>query len=260
MERAQTKILKDATHCPSGPRVLSAEAQALLTAAVARQVSLWKWVGPAGLLLLFGWLADSQAAGSRGEDPVLLPDSSAVRRPSLSGEGLESFPESRFGQPPSAPRLGIRDAFGAREAASLDEEERDRLTEGGRFPASLPAGAREPVPASVLKRQGVQEVALIAGDLGFFPKTLFVTRDIPVRLFVTGSSKRSLCVLMDAFGVRKQVRSQRVEEIQFTPAHPGKYRVYCPINGSEGTLVVKDAPLAPEIHSGLYSDARTLDR
>jgi len=92
----------------------------------------------------------------------------------------------------------------------------------------------------LVKRKGVQEVALIASDSGFFPKTVFVTRDIPVRLFITGASKQSGCLLIDAFQVRKQVRPQKIEEVTFTAAVPGRYRFYCPINGAEGTLVVKE--------------------
>ncbi|NDC78523.1 MAG: hypothetical protein EBZ67_11725 [Chitinophagia bacterium] len=89
-------------------------------------------------------------------------------------------------------------------------------------------------------RKGVQEVAVIAGDLGYFPKTIFVNRDVPVRLFVTGSSKSTLCLLMDQFQIRKQVRSQQIEEITFTPDQAGKFRFYCPINGMEGQLVVRE--------------------
>lgn len=88
--------------------------------------------------------------------------------------------------------------------------------------------------------RGVQEVALIASDLGFFPKTIFVSRDVPVRLFVTGASKNTLCIMIDSLQVRKQVRSQKIEEIPFTPSTPGKYRFYCPVNGMEGTMVVKE--------------------
>ena len=94
--------------------------------------------------------------------------------------------------------------------------------------------------AMAARHKGVQEVALIAGDLGFFPKTVFVARDVPVRLFVTGASKNTLCIMMDSFQVRKQVRSQHIEEITFTPNEPGSYRFYCPVNGMEGTLVVKE--------------------
>lgn len=109
---------------------------------------------------------------------------------------------------------------------------------------SAPTAGGAPVSAqsvpALASRMGVQEVALIAGDLGFFPKTVFVSRDVPVRMFVTGASKNTLCIMMDSFQVRKQIRSQKIEEITFTPGTPGKYRFYCPVNGMEGTLVVKE--------------------
>lgn len=92
----------------------------------------------------------------------------------------------------------------------------------------------------IARRKGIQEVSIIAGDLGFFPKTIFVSRDVPVRLFVTGASKASLCIMMDSFNVRKQVRANKIEEITFVPNQPGTYRYYCPVNGSEGTMVVKE--------------------
>jgi hypothetical protein len=112
--------------------------------------------------------------------------------------------------------------------------------------ASHPGLGSVPTPTTesiAIRKKGVQEVSIIAADLGFFPKTVFVTRDIPVRLFVTGASKNSLCIMMDSFQVRKQVRSQKIEEITFTPGTPGRYRFYCPVNGMEGTLIVKELAL-----------------
>ncbi|MBN22408.1 MAG: hypothetical protein CL678_14085 [Bdellovibrionaceae bacterium] len=89
-------------------------------------------------------------------------------------------------------------------------------------------------------RKGVQEISLIANDSGFFPKTIFVTKDVPVRMFVTGASTNQLCLMMDSFSVRKQVKENQIEEVTFTPKTSGKYRYYCPINGAEGTIVVKE--------------------
>lgn len=96
----------------------------------------------------------------------------------------------------------------------------------------------------VARRKGIQEISIIAGDLGFFPKTIFVSRDVPVRLFVTGASKASLCIMIDSFNVRKQVKANKIEEITFVPNQPGTYRYYCPVNGSEGTMVVKELTTA----------------
>jgi len=99
---------------------------------------------------------------------------------------------------------------------------------------------RDPQPLGTARRNGVQEVAVIAGDLGFFPRTVFVTQDIPVRMYVTGASKNSLCIMMDSFNVRKQVRNQSIEELSFTPDQPGRFRFYCPVNGAEGYVVVRE--------------------
>lgn len=210
--------------------------------------------------------------------------------------GTEQFPESRFGQAPTKPDLGVKrgfakwaveemetpnSAFGPDFSAS-GETPSDRTPAGLEYSATAPerggngiasstgvlgpaaqaekekakinplhtkAGAGfsltppEVNPtslASSVLRKGVQEVALIASDLGFFPKTVFVSRDVPVRMFVTGSSKNTLCIMMDSFQVRRQVRTQKIEEITFTPTLPGKYRFYCPVNGMEGSLIVKE--------------------
>jgi len=193
-------------------------------------------VGLSGATLLLA--VRSTEAGT-----VLMPPPAAPRPPSEAGE---AYPESSFGRPP-ARETGSR--FSALEDDSGSDLAMDPI---GRRPASEPGPSTGAVgihrvpeipaelSASVSRRKGVQEVALIAGDLGFFPKTVFVTRDIPVRLFVTGASKNTLCIMMDSFQVRKQVRSQRIEEINFTPSSPGRYRFYCPVNGMEGTMIVKE--------------------
>jgi plastocyanin len=172
----------------------------------------------------------------------------------------ESYPESRFGRPPAKVDTGVSRSYASRAVEEMEtSDEADAaaaLSNGGRRPAGLqftdgalsrstmPKALSEPTETTlshlVSSRKGVQEVAIIASDLGYFPKTVFVSRDVPVRLFVTGSSKNTLCIMMDSFTIRKQVRSQRIEEITFTPGVPGKYRFYCPVNGMEGTLVVKE--------------------
>lgn len=169
------------------------------------------------------------------------------------GPGDQAYAESRFGQPPAPPTITT--------GKSLTQREIRAQNSANRAPAGmmLPAGhenelshptrhgsnraVQVPTPVTELeaiRRQGVQEVSVIAGDLGYFPKTIFVTRDVPVRLFVTGSSKDTLCFMMDSFQVRKQVRTEKIEEITFTPKSPGTYRFYCPIKNMEGTLVVKE--------------------
>lgn len=182
----------------------------------------------------------------------------------------ESYPESRFGRPPMRVDMGVSSGYASRAVTEMEQGDDPEAHGGNRYPAgtewgvapsrkeraiaSAEAGASAQAPrepdagntASVVARKGVQEVAVIANDLGYYPKTLFVTRDVPVRLYVTGASKNTLCLMMDSFQIRKQIRSQKVEEITFTPANPGKYRFYCPVNGMEGTMIVKELGQASE--------------
>lgn len=198
---------------------------------------------------------------------LLAPPPPRAERP---GEG---YPESTWGQPPA--RLGregrdemmdrltesysATDSGGATRAPSSEAPSR-ATTDLGTRRATVPpessesafAGRTGPMSLndtpSKVRRKGIQEVAVIAGDLGFFPKTFFVSRDIPVRIYVTGASRNTLCIMMDSFQVRKQIRSQRIEEITFTPSTPGSYRFYCPVNGMEGMMVVRElASVAVEL-------------
>ena len=170
----------------------------------------------------------------------------------------ESFPESRWGSAPMRARnvesaseellVGARSGRSPASARAEYDMASNPSIDTQAIDRDIPSRSSSREPASDLgdpltaapKRAGVQEVAVIAGDLGFFPKKIFVNRDMPVRLFVTGASRKNLCVLIDAFQVRRQVRTQRVEEITFTPGTAGTYRIHCPINGIEGTLVVRE--------------------
>lgn len=206
-----------------------------------------KWVFLGGLLM-----SVSAAAGT-----VLLPP----EREPAPGPG-ETYPESRFGSPPMRVETGVGKGYAARAVEEMEAPDEEVV--GARFAnrgiasvnASAPTAATSPTgpsnfdsrrnvslavePDSVAVRKGVQEVAVIANDLGFFPKTVFVSRDVPVRMFVTSASKNTLCIMMDSFQVRRQIKTSKIEEITFTPNVPGKYRFYCPVNGMEGTLIVKE--------------------
>jgi hypothetical protein len=126
-----------------------------------------------------------------------------------------------------------------RGPASVTSENISRDPAGAK---TAPSDMTIPSPAltrSMRKQKAYQEVAVIANDQGFFPSTLFVTQGIPVHLFITGASKRSQCFMMDSFGVRRQIRSEKIEEVSFTPDQGGTYTFNCPMNGAKGTVVVK---------------------
>lgn len=139
----------------------------------------------------------------------------------------------------------------AKPLVAIDES--SFTSESNRAPASMrgpatvkPVAAKKPLPTAktmirtLKQKKAFQEAAVIVNDLGFFPSTLFVTQGIPVRLYVTGASQRSQCMIMDAFGVRRQIRNNKVEEVTFTPDQAGKFSFTCPMNGAKGTMIVRE--------------------
>jgi plastocyanin len=165
------------------------------------------------------------------------------------GPAGQTYSPSRFGEAPQAPVVteGRRPAGLTYEDEVQKPKKLQSYTEmkkqavaahpqdedQGKDTALIPEG-----------QKGVQEQGIIAGDIGFFPKTVFVNPDIPVRLYVTGTSKITLCFMQDQFQIRKQIKSNEIQEITFTPKSPGTYRFYCPINGMEGTIVVREVASA----------------
>lgn len=94
-------------------------------------------------------------------------------------------------------------------------------------------------PEEVYKN-GVQEFALIATDTGYLPSRLIVRNRIPVHLYITSASARTLCFVMDEFSIRKGVENQQSVEVRFLPNKTGNYKFYCPVQEIQGTVVVRD--------------------
>jgi hypothetical protein len=94
-------------------------------------------------------------------------------------------------------------------------------------------------PEEVFKN-GVQEFSLITTDTGYLPSRLIVRRNIPVHLYLTSASARTLCFVMDDFSIRKGVENQDVVEVRFLPTKTGQYKFYCPVQEIQGTVVVRD--------------------
>ena len=139
------------------------------------------------------------------------------------------------------------------ESSFEQEVSRGPASVGGRGPAAIKTVKPDHPKTfrALVKRargeRAYQEAAVIANDLGFFPSTLFLTQGIPVRLYVTGASAKSQCFMLDQFGVRRQIRSQKIEEITFTPDQNGTFSFTCPMNGAKGTVVVKELELSGRV-------------
>lgn len=183
-----------------------------------------------------GQTADAAAAGDEDSD------------------SLESthFPKSRFGMPAQDPlKMEIEEDRAyqlAQKSVSVSRApaELKRTTSKKPDAKVSQAHAQTKVPVQPLddvvfdSKSMVQEIAVIATEDGFFPKTIMVSKEVPVRLYITGASSNTLCFMMDAFQVRRQIRSHKVEEIHLTAKEPGLFRFHCPITNVEGTLIVRD--------------------
>jgi len=104
---------------------------------------------------------------------------------------------------------------------------------------------------------GELRVSLIVTPTGYYPKRLFVKKDIPVRIYVTSATSEASCFLLhigsyaevrqqngrslaSAGSLRRTVELGRVEEVSFIPRKSGDYAFGCPIQGFQGTLTVRD--------------------
>ena len=112
-----------------------------------------------------------------------------------------------------------------------------------------------PVPVEAHRSgAGVQEISLIVSDYGYFPKRIFVTQNVPVKIYMTTPSKNTLCFMLDNWGVKKGVNPGKVDEVSFTPVDSGDFRFYCPVKSIEGMLTVRAAPLAEQSTRGLAAE------
>ena len=167
--------------------------------------------------------ADAVSKWSNGNDPITKKSSVRIARP-LSPISDSSFDRDSSRSPAS---VGRGPAAGVLTPATTTQS-----SDAHAPPAALIRAMNQ--------QKAYQEIAIIANDLGFFPSTVFVTQGIPVLLFITGASARSQCFMLDQFGVRRQIRSEKIEEIQFTPDESGTFTFNCPMNGSKGAVVVKE--------------------
>jgi hypothetical protein len=126
----------------------------------------------------------------------------------------------------------------SRAPASVSGEESE--TTNSRAPAAVPHATKKQAIRVTRSAKAYQEVSIIASETGFYPATVFLTEGIPARIYITGASAKSQCFMLDQFGVRRQIRNQKIEEITFVPDQAGTFTYNCPMNGAKGNLIVKD--------------------
>ena len=90
-----------------------------------------------------------------------------------------------------------------------------------------------------------QQVALIVGEQNIFPTVIRLVKGQPVRLYITTSSKRSLCMVVDELDIKRQLRPSEVLTLGFTPSEIGDYKIYCPMIEAEAHLLVGEIERKP---------------
>lgn len=100
---------------------------------------------------------------------------------------------------------------------------------------------------------GIQEVSIIVSDYGYFPSKIFVTQNIPVKLYLSTPSSGTLCFIVDVWGLRKGIAPGKVEEVVFIPEQAGEFRFYCPVKSIEGRIAVRESAISGRTVRGLAS-------
>ena len=203
-----------------------------------------------GLFILLLTLSLSTVA--RTAQAMTFPDQEVANAPSEdeNSDAVSSFgnfnTQRRPTEKAAKPLAPIAESSFASDAGRAPASATSRAPAGiGERPKVVEVEGQVSTSKKAIERhaqqsKSFQEVAIIANDLGFFPSTLFLTQGIPVRLYITGASQKSQCFMLDDFGVRRQIRNQKIEEITFTPDQTGTFSFNCPMNGAKGTVVVKE--------------------
>lgn len=194
--------------------------------------------------------AKSARSGASIETPQ--PTKGALKAAPLAAEPIEPKSFTAADEKVRAENLP-RETISAARAS----EQRPQL---GLHSEPAPVTSIEPPmpPSASGGRVGVQEISLIVSDFGYFPNKLFVTQNVPVKIYLITPSKVTMCFMLDTWNLKKGVTPGRVDEITFTPDQPGDHRFYCPVKSIEGTLTVREAPTATPASRRVAAEEETL--
>lgn len=92
-------------------------------------------------------------------------------------------------------------------------------------------------------KQPLRELSVIITDDGYYPNKMMAYVGEKVRFFVTSTSKKGQCFILQKHEVFISAEKGQLNELDVVLDNPGKYRFYCPSNKNFGHLTVleKDA-------------------
>ena len=90
----------------------------------------------------------------------------------------------------------------------------------------------------------LREVSVIVGDDGFYPSTIVAFEGEKIHFFITSSTKKNQCFVLQKHEVFVSAEFGRINETEVVLEHAGRYKFYCPSHKFEGFLTVlsKDKP------------------
>ena len=89
-----------------------------------------------------------------------------------------------------------------------------------------------------------RDLSVIVAEDGFYPNHLVAFKGEKIRLFITSSSKKDSCFVLQKHEVFIAAEISVVNEAEFVADQSGRFRFYCPSSDFEGFLTVfeKDKP------------------
>lgn len=87
-------------------------------------------------------------------------------------------------------------------------------------------------------KQPVREVSIIVTDTGFYPDHMLAFEGERLKFFVTSTSKKSQCFVLQKHEVFVAADKGMVNEGETVVENSGKFKFYCPSFPHEGTLTV----------------------
>ena len=87
-------------------------------------------------------------------------------------------------------------------------------------------------------KKPLRELSVIITDDGYYPNKMLAYVGERVRFFVTSTSKKGQCFILQKHEVFISAEKGQLNELDVVLDNPGKYRFYCPSNKNFGHLTV----------------------
>lgn len=84
----------------------------------------------------------------------------------------------------------------------------------------------------------LREISVIVTDDGFYPNKIMAFQGEKVRFYITSTSKKSQCFVLQKHEIFVAAEKGVVNEAEVIVDHPGRFRFYCPSSKFNGHFTV----------------------